>query len=137
MKALRGDLFASLDICGEDCCTEAEDGVVGDPDGVLLVLYGNDGRHRTEELLIVGGHALSNVAQHRGRVERSGTVRNLSSEQQASALFHTRLHLFVKLVPEIFPRLRTDVSILLHRIAHLPCFHELDIAFLENVFLLL
>src|SRR5690606_32240265 len=45
---------------------EAVDGVVRDAHGVLFVLVGDDRQHRSEDFLLRNGHAVPDLAEHRG-----------------------------------------------------------------------
>ena len=64
-----GDGDPPLGVGRPDARAEAEAGVVGDPDG-LVVPVGDDHRgHRAEDLLVVGDLTGRDVGQHRRRVE--------------------------------------------------------------------
>src|SRR3954447_11905747 len=63
-----GDAPAAVDIAGEDSRAEPELAGVGDPDGVALVIRGDDRSDRSEHFLVVRRLARMDVGEHRRRV---------------------------------------------------------------------
>src|SRR5258706_10810568 len=67
------DALGARPALGPHRAREAVGAVVGDADRVFLVLVGNDGEHRPEDLLLGDAHAVLHLAEHRGpHVEAAG-----------------------------------------------------------------
>ena len=60
-----GDGLGPLGIARPDAGRQAVDGVVGDADGVVLVLVGNDREDGPEDLLLGDRHVVAHVGEHR------------------------------------------------------------------------
>src|SRR5258706_15857883 len=60
------DALRARFVLGPHRAREAVGAVVGDADRVFLVLVGNDGEHRPEDLLLGDAHAVLHLAEHRG-----------------------------------------------------------------------
>ena len=87
---LAGDVAGPLDVVGEDGCVEPVDRVVGDGDGLLLVLRRDDAEHRAEDLLLGDGRGVVDVAED-GRLDEPAPVevlRTAAAGGQRGALGH-------------------------------------------------
>src|SRR6202035_5684956 len=63
---LASDLAGALDGIGGDVTGETVGRVVGDPDGVFLVLGAEDGEHGAEDLFTGDGHVVGDVGEDGG-----------------------------------------------------------------------
>src|SRR5690606_5768873 len=70
-----GDLHAVGRVGRPDRAAEAVVAVVGDPDGVVLVLVGDEDEDRPEDLLAGDAHVVGDVAEHRRRDVPAAVVR--------------------------------------------------------------
>src|SRR5215510_1922692 len=97
---------------------ESKGRVVGQPDGVVLVLRPDKRRDGPERLLIEGRHTLVHFREHGRRIESALAARDLAAEQALGPGLDGLFHLPVQEVAEIGPRLRADLGLARQRISH-------------------
>src|SRR5262249_11848326 len=88
---LPGDLPGAVDVRGRDVAREAVERVVRDLDRLVLVLVGDDGEHRSEDLLAGDGHVVADVGEDRGPDEVA-LLHALGSAGAAGHELRTFLH---------------------------------------------
>ena len=106
----RRQLFASARSARPDGGPQAESGVVGDAQGVFLVVGGDQGGHGAEQFLVVGRHAGLHVVQD-GRLEiKAGPLAEpLAAGQNAGAAPHRSVDLAFQLLQQVGPGQRPQV----------------------------
>src|SRR5699024_12406971 len=83
---LERNTFGSLAVAGEHSRTEAERGVIGHLDGVLLAADPVDDDGGAEALFVVAAHPLLYIGEHDGLDISSASVVPLPSGQQGRTL---------------------------------------------------
>src|SRR5690606_3291718 len=63
---LTGDIARAFQISGGDVAGQPVAGVIGDADGVCLILVADDRQHGSEDLLTGDGHVVGDMAEHGG-----------------------------------------------------------------------
>ena len=87
-----GDPQGTSEVPGPQRAGQAVLRVVGEPDGIGLVLERNDDDHGTEDLLAVGAVAGVHRGKHGWREPESRTLRRTPSEGDGSVVGHERCH---------------------------------------------
>src|SRR5712691_2221520 len=64
LQFMGGNVLTFGHILREDCRAQAKHGIVGHADSFLLVLDGNNRRHGSKQLIIVGRHAFGDISEH-------------------------------------------------------------------------
>src|ERR1700674_4358809 len=62
------DAFAALQVAGDDAAAQPKRRIVGSRNRLLLVLDGNYGGDRPEELFLISRHPPTDIGQHRRRI---------------------------------------------------------------------
>ncbi|MCR5875727.1 hypothetical protein LRS10_17075 [Phenylobacterium sp. J426] len=115
---IRRKPLAAREIAGENARAEAELAVVGDADRLRLVGGLDHGCDRTEDLLVIDGHAWPHVGQNGRRIPCARLVGDHPSGQQAGAGVEAALHLVVHAIAVGDADQRTELGVVATRIAH-------------------
>src|SRR5438034_2541093 len=91
--------------------------VVRDPDRVLLVLEGNHGHDRPEDLLLRDLHPTVDLRQHRRRVERALAFGRFAAGDDFRAFIAPALDVAVDPLPVLLRDQRADLRLRVERIA--------------------
>ena len=99
---------------------QSEGDIVGKGNALVVGVEGQHHEHGAEELLLVGGAPRFHAGENRWGIEGPFSFRGLAAQYAPGPFPDAHQHLAVEIVPQILPGLRSDVRLLVERIARPP-----------------
>src|SRR5260221_12780077 len=93
-------------------------------DRFIDIFYSEDGSYRAKQLFRVRGRILGNIGQDRRLIKESWALRRFSSRQHSSTGGYAFYHVRVQGVHSVRGRQRTNIGLLIKRVAPLQHLHS-------------
>ena len=107
------------DVLGPHSSGEPVDGVVGDPDGLFLVVEGDHHEHRPEDLLLGDAHRVVDAHEDGGLVVEAAAAEPVAAGRQRGALVLADGHVLLDRLELLPAHQRTHLALGVERVAHL------------------